>query len=160
MFIYSNNSLAKPKLNPSVAPLTLNNIKKAKREDSNLHEFNIDKIDSWMSMHEESSHGTTSTKAASNKHSTLEETFEKFTQETLEAMSALDAVENNEEEDGKVSEKSLDQSQDDSTYDEIVSVIKEIEEDKKKETRRSMPDTNRSEVEFVVEPDIAEDVPK
>lgn len=28
------------------------------------------------------------------------------------------------------------------------------------ETRRSIPESNRSEIEFVVEPDIAEDVPK
>lgn len=131
-----NNSLAQPKTKaPSIPPLTLNNIKKAKREDSNLHEFNIDKIDTWISMHEEASHAT-SVKSAPPKHSVLEETFEKFTQETLEAMSGMGTEENNEDqEDGKNSEKSLDQSQDDSTYDEIVSVIKEIEEDKKKGIR-------------------------
>jgi len=28
------------------------------------------------------------------------------------------------------------------------------------ETRRSMPDSNRSEVEFVVEPDVTDEVPK
>ncbi|XP_023296263.2 centrosomal protein of 131 kDa isoform X1 [Lucilia cuprina] len=219
----ANNSLSKSKpKTTSIAPLTQNNIKKAKsfgniREDSNLHEFNIDKIDTWMSMHEQTSQAI-STSTGLNQHTSLDESFEKFTQETLEAMSALDPEEVEEEEedeeDGKNSE-----SQDDSTYDEIVSVIKEIEEDKKKdnlaervnsemnlklsttpsigtphsppetakgkespdkykdilsyldnvedscektlmETRRSMPDTNRSEVEFVVEPDIAEDVPK
>ncbi|XP_075167994.1 centrosomal protein dilatory [Haematobia irritans] len=222
----SNNSLnAKMKSlktsTSSIAPLTQNNIKKAKsfgnlREDSNLHEFNIDKIDSWMSMHEESHQRSKSTLT---KHGSLDDSFEKFTRETLDAMSALDD-DDGEEEDDKNSIKSLDQSQDDSTYEEIVSVIKEIEEDKKKdnfaermnsemdlkisstpsvgtphptgesstlvpkspdkfkdilsyldnvedscektllETRRSMPDTNRTEVEFVVEPDIAEDVPK
>ncbi|TMW52960.1 hypothetical protein DOY81_001993 [Sarcophaga bullata] len=241
----ANNSVNKPKpKTPSLATLTQNNIKKAKsfgslREDSNLHEFNIDKIDSWMSMQESSSSNQDGRKKPTIvQHSSLEESFEKFTQETLEAMSALDVeeedqhLEEDEEEDGKNSEKSMDQSQDDSTYEEIVSVIKEIEEDKKKgnilyllwskdsnnfaervttemnlklnstpmtshtnhnpndttkssdspdkykdilsyldnvenscekalmETRRSMPDSNRSEVEFVVEPDIAEDVPK
>uniref|UniRef100_A0A1I8P6U8 Centrosomal protein of 131 kDa n=1 Tax=Stomoxys calcitrans TaxID=35570 RepID=A0A1I8P6U8_STOCA len=216
----SHNSLNAKTKPPktSIAPLTQNNIKKAKsfgnlREDSNLHEFNLDKIDSWMSMHEESHHRSKSTLT---KHGSLDDSFEKFTRETLDAMSALDG----DEEDDKNSPRSLDQSQDDSTYDEIVSVIKEIEEDKKKdnfaermnsemdlkisstpsigtphptgessvvppkspdkfrdilsyldnvedscektllETRRSMPDTNRTEVEFVVEPDIAEDVPK
>ena len=141
----ANNSVNKPKpKTPSLAALTQNNIKKAKsfgslREDSNLHEFNIDKIDSWMSMHEStSSNQDSSKKPIVTKHSSLEESFEKFTQETLDAMSALDVeeedqqLEEDEEEDGKNSEKSMDQSQDDSTYEEIVSVIKEIEEDKKK----------------------------
>ena len=143
----ANNSINKPKSKtPSLAALTQNNIKKAKsfgslREDSNLHEFNIDKIDSWMSIHESSStNQDISKKPTVAKHSSLEESFEKFTQETLEAMSALDVEEEDqqleededEEEDGKNSEKSMDQSQDDSTYEEIVSVIKEIEEDKKK----------------------------
>ncbi|KAM7343644.1 centrosomal protein dilatory [Cochliomyia hominivorax] len=218
----SNNTVTKSKTKPSLAALTQNNIKKAKSfEDSQLPAFNLDKIDTWMSRQEE-----TKQKAALKKQTSLEESFEKFAQESLEAMSALDAEEDEddqeeheEEEDGKMSEKSIDHSQDDSTYEEIVSVIKEIEEDKKKdnfaervntdmnlklsttpsletphsakefektsespdkfkdilsyldnvedscektlmETRRSMPDTNRSEVEFVVEPDIAEDVPK
>lgn len=140
----TNNSGNKPKPKlSSLTALTQNNIKKAKsfgslREDSNLHEFNIDKIDSWMSMHETPSSDQASKMPILDKHSTLEESFEKFTQETLEAMSALDVeeeeqqLEEDEEDDGKNSEKSTDQSQDDSTYEEIVSVIKEIEEDKKK----------------------------
>ncbi|XP_073845616.1 centrosomal protein dilatory isoform X2 [Musca autumnalis] len=203
----------------TIAPLTQNNIKKAKsfgnlRDDSNLQEFNLDKIDSWMSMHEESQ-GKNKGEGGLTKHGSLDDSFEKFTRETLEAMDA----DGEDEEEDKNSLKSLDHSQDDSTYEEIVSVIKEIEEDKKKdnlaermnsemdlklsitpsvgtphpttesekppkspdkfrdilsyldnvedscektllETRRSMPDSNRTEVEFVVEPDIAEDVPK
>lgn len=48
-------------------------------------------------------------------------------------------------------------------YKDILSYLDNVEDSCEKtlmETRRSMPDTNRSEVEFVVEPDIAEDVPK
>lgn len=133
----SNNSQsAKMKTKPSIAPLTQNNIKKAKsfgnlREDSNLHEFNMDKIDSWMSMYEESQHKAKT--SALTKHASLDDSFEKFTRETLDAMSALEADADEEGEGDEDDEaKSMDQSQDDSTYEEIVSVIKEIEEDKKK----------------------------
>lgn len=48
-------------------------------------------------------------------------------------------------------------------YKDILSYLDNVEDSCEKalmETRRSMPDSNRSEVEFVVEPDIAEDVPK
>lgn len=48
-------------------------------------------------------------------------------------------------------------------YKDILSYLDNVEDSCERtllETRRSMPDTNRSEVEFVVEPDIAEDVPK
>lgn len=128
-----------PKMRPkssTVAALTQNNIKRAKsisslREDSTLHEFNLDKIDSWMSMHDKNDAPEGS--KTLTKHASLEDTFEKFTKETLAAMSALDCDEvDNAAEDDKNSQMSQDQSQDDSTYDEIVSVIKEIEEDKKK----------------------------
>ncbi|XP_011292941.1 centrosomal protein of 131 kDa [Musca domestica] len=223
--LQNKNNKTKTSPGSSIAPLTQNNIKKAKsfgnlREDSNLQEFNIDKIDSWMSMHEEAqskNKGGGGVGGGLTKHGSLDDSFEKFTRETLDAMDA-DGEEEPDEED-KNSLKSLDHSQDDSTYEEIVSVIKEIEEDKKKdnlaermnsemdlklsttpsvgtphptnesekppkspdkfrdilsyldnvedscektllETRRSMPDSNRTEVEFVVEPDIAEDVPK
>lgn len=133
--IKTNNTVTKPKAKPNLAALTQNNIKKAKRfEDSQLPAYNLDKIDTWMSRQEE-----TKQKSTLKKQASLEESFEKFAQESLEAMSALDAEDeeddeedNEEDEDGKISEKSMDQSQDDSTYEEIVSVIKEIEEDKKK----------------------------
>lgn len=48
-------------------------------------------------------------------------------------------------------------------YHDILSYLDNVEDSCEKtlmETRRSMPDSNRSEIEFVVEPDIAEDVPK
>lgn len=48
-------------------------------------------------------------------------------------------------------------------YKDILSYLDNVEDSCEKtlmETRRSMPDSNRTEVEFVVEPDIAEDVPK
>lgn len=46
---------------------------------------------------------------------------------------------------------------------DILSYLDNVEDSCEKtllETRRSIPESNRSEVEFVVEPDIAEDVPK
>ncbi|XP_061393155.1 centrosomal protein of 131 kDa [Musca vetustissima] len=222
----TKNNKTKPPSASTIAPLTQNNIKKAKsfgnlREDSNLQEFNIDKIDSWMSMHEEAQNRKKDGDDLAKHAASLDDSFEKFTRETLDAMDAdgEEDAEGEADDEDKHSLKSLDQSQDDSTYEEIVSVIKEIEEDKKKdnlaermnsemdlklsttpsvgtphpttesekppkspdkfrdilsyldnvedscektllETRRSMPDSNRTEVEFVVEPDIAEDVPK
>uniref|UniRef100_A0A1A9UD99 5-azacytidine-induced protein 1 n=1 Tax=Glossina austeni TaxID=7395 RepID=A0A1A9UD99_GLOAU len=165
-------------------------IQNVENEDSNLLEFNIDKVDTWMSSYE------SSPQKLSLNTSMLDESFQKLTKETLEAMKTLDPdLENGpsaKEEDGKHSSSSHDNSQDDSTYDEIVSVIKEIEDDKKKdeiydnsqtpdnklqdilsyldnvedncdktllETRLAIP-TNLSEVGFVVEPDIVEDLPK
>uniref|UniRef100_A0A1A9WWU9 Centrosomal protein of 131 kDa n=1 Tax=Glossina brevipalpis TaxID=37001 RepID=A0A1A9WWU9_9MUSC len=184
-----------------------------RREDSKLQEFNIDKVHTWMSSYDPLAQNL------SKSPSTLDESFQQLTKETLEAMKALDTdVEkgaSTKEENDKHSLSSHDNSQDDSTYDEIVSVIKEIEDDKKKDnytersnsemdlnlcltephnadatcggskipdklqdilsyldnvenscektllkTRLAMPDTNRSEIEFVTEPDIVEDVPK
>ncbi|XP_055372788.1 centrosomal protein of 131 kDa [Condylostylus longicornis] len=181
------------------------------REDSILDEFQLDKVDSWMSMQQN--------RRGDGDHlgDTEEEIFDSNgSPETSETL------------------KSEENSQDGSTYDEIVSVIKEIEEEKKKhdeynskkymdninskdvnfmklqallesqgvnsnshtestqtsgngspessdklkdileyledvendcdrtllETRRSIPETNRTEIEFSIEPDIAEDVPK
>ncbi|XP_055857329.1 centrosomal protein of 131 kDa isoform X2 [Episyrphus balteatus] len=170
------------------------------REDSNLDEFQLDKVDSWMS-------------AQVSEDRVVRSDLEKFSKDSI------DGDEESSMQDSSQSSKSDENSQDDSTYEEIVSVIKEIEEDKKKdnlaeksvdsdlklnaisqhdheeaeqstssnnakspdkyrdilsylddvenscdktllETRRSIPESNRSEIEFVVEPDIAEDVPK
>ncbi|XP_034650748.1 centrosomal protein of 131 kDa isoform X2 [Drosophila subobscura] len=182
----NNNKTKLPKTGIAPAGKTL---KKAVsvgslREERKLSEYNLDKVDSWMSKQ------------------------------------GLDLDEANDIDSGsQLSLKSNEDSRD-STYDEIVSVIKEIEEDKKRdnyaerlpsdlklnlkldsrcetaetvtlsdgavqesgdkykdilaylnnvesscdktlmETRRSMPDSNRSEVEFVVEPDITDEVPK
>ncbi|XP_017120466.1 centrosomal protein of 131 kDa [Drosophila elegans] len=183
--------------NPGSAPL--GKLKKAisvgsLREERKLSEYNLDKVDSWMSMQDQ--------KQFDHKHK-----------------QALEDLDENQDND-TASQLSLKSNEDsrDSTYDEIVSVIKEIEEDKKRdnfseripselnlkldsrcetaetvtlsegavpesgdkykdilaylnnvesscdktlmETRRSMPDSNRSEVEFVVEPDITDEVPK
>uniref|UniRef100_A0A0A1XT81 5-azacytidine-induced protein 1 n=1 Tax=Zeugodacus cucurbitae TaxID=28588 RepID=A0A0A1XT81_ZEUCU len=184
------------------------------REDSNLTEFNIDKVDSWMSMHGESMNQ----RKTLSKHKSLDADFEKFTGGELEEDGHReDILDEHADSASQVSTK----SDGESTYDEIVSVIKEIDEDKKKdnyaeraanelelklnttpdmvtlpassgektdeaskspdkykdilsyldtvedscdrtllETRRSIPESNRSEIEFVVEPDVAEDVPK
>ncbi|KAH8297358.1 hypothetical protein KR044_010748, partial [Drosophila immigrans] len=163
------------------------------REERKLSEYNLDKVDSWMSMHDQ-------------KQALAQ--FEELHKQGVDEL------------DDSTSQLSLKSNEDsrDSTYDEIVSVIKEIEEDKKRdnfaerlpselnlkldsrsettetvsqngdrvpesgdkykdilaylnnvesscdktlmETRRSMPDSNRSEVEFVVEPDVTDEVPK
>uniref|UniRef100_A0A1B0C0L0 5-azacytidine-induced protein 1 n=1 Tax=Glossina palpalis gambiensis TaxID=67801 RepID=A0A1B0C0L0_9MUSC len=162
-------------------------IQAVENEDSNLLEFNIDKVDTWMSSHE------SLPKKLSLNTSMVDESFQKLTKETLEAMKTLDPDIGNgasaKEEDDKHSSSSHDNSQDDSTYDEIVSVIKEIEDDKKKDEmygNSKIPDnklqdilsyldnvedscektlletrlTKPSEIGFVVEPDIVEDVPK
>ncbi|XP_017045402.1 centrosomal protein of 131 kDa [Drosophila ficusphila] len=162
------------------------------REERKLTEYNLDKVDSWMSMQE---------------------------QKQFEHKRGLEDLDEGQDNDS-ASQLSLKSNEDsrDSTYDEIVSVIKEIEEDKKRdnfseripselnlkldsrcetaettthsegavpesgdkykdilaylnnvesscdktlmETRRSIPDSNRSEVEFVVEPDVTDEVPK
>ncbi|XP_017066693.1 centrosomal protein of 131 kDa [Drosophila eugracilis] len=180
-------------------PAPLGKLKKAisvgsLREERKLSEYNLDKVDSWMSMQDQ--------KQFDNKHKS--------------GLEDLDEGQDND----TASQLSLKSNEDsrDSTYDEIVSVIKEIEEDKKRdnfseripselnlkldsrcetaetvtlsegavpesgdkykdilaylnnvesscdktlmETRRSIPDSNRSEVEFVVEPDITDEVPK
>ncbi|XP_055906450.1 centrosomal protein of 131 kDa isoform X2 [Eupeodes corollae] len=171
------------------------------REDSNLDEFQLDKVDSWMSAQ------------VTQQERVVSGDLEKFSKDSI------DGDEDSSTQDSSQISKSDENSQDDSTYEEIVSVIKEIEEDKKKdnyaertvenelklnsiaqldpdeiepptssnnakspdkyrdilsylddvenscdktllETRRSIPESNRSEIEFVVEPDIAEDVPK
>ncbi|EDV98126.1 GH22846 [Drosophila grimshawi] len=161
------------------------------REERKLSEYNLDKVDSWMSMQEQ------------------KQALAQFEELHKQGLDELD--------EGNDSASQLSDSRG-STYDEIVSVIKEIEEDKKRdnfaerlpselnlkldsrcetaettsqngdratesgdkykdilaylnnvesscdktlmETRRSMPDSNRSEVEFVVEPDITDEVPK
>ncbi|XP_062128411.1 centrosomal protein of 131 kDa isoform X1 [Drosophila sulfurigaster albostrigata] len=162
------------------------------REERKLSEYNLDKVDSWMSMQEQ-------------KQALAQ--FEELHKQGVDEM---------DDSNSQLSLKSNEDSRD-STYDEIVSVIKEIEEDKKRdnfaerlpselnlkldsrsetaetvsnddrvpesgdkykdilaylnnvesscdktlmETRRSMPDSNRSEVEFVVEPDVTDEVPK
>lgn len=58
---------------------------------------------------------------------------------------------------GDIADKGPDKLQD------ILSYLDNVEDSCEKtllETRRSIPESNRSEVEFVVEPDIVEDVPK
>ncbi|XP_032293048.1 centrosomal protein of 131 kDa isoform X1 [Drosophila virilis] len=175
------------------------------REERKLSEYNLDKVDSWMSMQEE-------------KQALAQ--FEELHKQGLDELD--EANDNDNDSASQLSLKSNDDSRG-STYDEIVSVIKEIEEDKKRdkhfsdnfaerlpselnlkldsraetadtvsqngdkmpesgdkykdilaylnnvesscdktlmETRRSMPDSNRSEVEFVVEPDVTDEVPK
>ncbi|XP_017476876.1 PREDICTED: centrosomal protein of 131 kDa [Rhagoletis zephyria] len=195
------------------------------REDSSLTEFNIDKVDSWMSMYGESMQD----RKTLGKHKSLEADFDKLTGELsggngldLGAQEDDEQAQHNGDEPGDSGSQVSTRSDGESTYDEIVSVIKEIDEDKKKdnyaeraanelelklntqpdtvtlpstrseltnndtskspdkytdilnyldnvedscdrtllETRRSIPESNRSEMEFVVEPDIAEDVPK
>ncbi|XP_012162496.1 centrosomal protein of 131 kDa [Ceratitis capitata] len=189
------------------------------REDSNLTEFNLDKVDSWMSMH---GGGSMHERKTLSKHKSLDADFEKLAgDEGVHEQADLLAEREADEQADSVSQVST-KSEGESTYDEIVSVIKEIDEDKKKdnyaeravnelelklnsttdtvalpsarsekiaeaetespdkykdiltyldtvedscdrtllETRRSIPESNRSEMEFVVEPDIAEDVPK
>ncbi|KAH8270754.1 hypothetical protein KR018_000201 [Drosophila ironensis] len=164
------------------------------REDRKLSEYNLDKVDSWMSMQDQ----------------------KEYHQKHKQGLEELDEGQDNDSA-SQLSIKSNEESRD-STYDEIVSVIKEIEEDKKRdnfserlpselnlkldsrcetaetvtlsetavpetgdkykdilaylnnvesscdktlmETRRSIPESNRSEVEFVVEPDVTDEVPK
>ncbi|KAH8418595.1 hypothetical protein KR222_003412, partial [Zaprionus bogoriensis] len=166
------------------------------REERKLSEYNLDKVDSWMSMQEQK-----------QALAQFEELHKQGLDELDDSASQLSLKSNEEEEDSRGS-----------TYDEIVSVIKEIEEDKKRdnfaerlpselnlkldsrsetaetvsqnedrvqesgdkykdilaylnnvesscdktlmETRRSIPDSNRSEVEFVVEPDVTDEMPK
>ncbi|XP_030381509.1 centrosomal protein of 131 kDa isoform X2 [Scaptodrosophila lebanonensis] len=168
------------------------------REERSLSEYNLDKVDSWMSIQEV------------QKQVHLEK-LQKIPKHQLE-----DLDEGNDSA-SQLSMKSNDDSRD-STYEEIVSVIKEIEEDKKQdnfaeqvtnelnlklescseaaemtsqngggvagtgdkykdiltylnnvesscdktlmETRRSLPNSSRSEVEFVIEPDVTDEVPK
>uniref|UniRef100_A0A0K8V8E0 5-azacytidine-induced protein 1 n=1 Tax=Bactrocera latifrons TaxID=174628 RepID=A0A0K8V8E0_BACLA len=217
----NKSATAAPKSQPTYSQSNGNTkLKKATsfgslREDSNLTEFNIDKVDSWMSMHGESMNQ----QKTLAKHKSLDADFEKRTGgESGEDGHGDDIL--NERDVDSASQVST-KSDGESTYDEIVSVIKEIDEDKKKdnyaeraanelelklnttpdtvtlpasneqktaetskspdkykdilsyldtvedscdrtllETRRSIPESNRSEIEFVVEPDIAEDVPK
>ncbi|KAH8375391.1 hypothetical protein KR200_003322, partial [Drosophila serrata] len=164
------------------------------RGERKLSEYNLDKVDSWMSMQEQ----------------------KQFEQKNKPGLEDLDEAQDNDSA-SQISLKSNEDSRD-STYDEIVSVIKEIEEDKKRdnfserlpselnlkldsrcetaetvtlsegavpesgdkykdilaylnnvesscdktlmETRRSIPESTRSEVEFVVEPDVTDEVPK
>lgn len=78
------------------------------REERKLNEYNLDKVDSWMSMQEQ-------------KQALAQ--FEELHKQGLDEL------------EDSVSLKSNDEEEEDSrgsTYDEIVSVIKEIEEDKKR----------------------------
>ncbi|TDG45283.1 hypothetical protein AWZ03_008252, partial [Drosophila navojoa] len=173
------------------------------REERKLTEYNLDKVDSWMSIHEQ------------------KQALAQFEELHKQGVDELDEGNDNDNDNDSGSQLSLKSNEDSrgSTYDEIVSVIKEIEEDKKRdnfaerlpsdlnlklsssradttdsvsqigdkmpesgdkykdilaylnnvesscdktlmETRRSIPDTNRSEVEFVMEPDVTDEVPK
>lgn len=109
---------SKPKLttkmsgNPVTAPQ--GKLKKAisvgsLREERKLSEYNLDKVDSWMSMQEQQ---------------------KEFEQKHKQGLEDLDEAQDND----SASQLSLKSNEDsrDSTYDEIVSVIKEIEEDKKR----------------------------
>ncbi|XP_001360940.2 centrosomal protein of 131 kDa [Drosophila pseudoobscura] len=206
----NNNRISKSKLPKTGIPISAcpaGKLKKAVsvgslREERKLSEYNLDKVDSWMSIQEQ-------------KQARAQ--FEELHKQRLDGNGLEDA--NDIDSGSQLSLKSNEDSRD-STYDEIVSVIKEIEEDKKRdnyaerlpndlklnlkldsrcetaetgtmsegpvqesgdkykdilaylnnvesscdktlmETRRSMPDSNRSEVEFVVEPDITDEVPK
>ncbi|XP_067633573.1 centrosomal protein of 131 kDa [Eurosta solidaginis] len=215
----SNNSAMKSKLNAKMKKSTSFG---SLREDAKLPEFNMDKVDSWMSMH---GSGNLEEPKPLSKQTSLDMNFEKHMTEAIEGQgdNEHDQDESGEEDEKDEQVDSSSQvstkSDGESTYDEIVSVIKEIDEDKKKdnyaekavnelelklnmqpytvpstrselttessksadkykdiltylddvedscdrtllETRRSIPESNRSEIEFVVEPDIAEDVPK
>jgi len=104
----------KPKVNKMAAnPAPLGKLKKAisvgnLREERKLSEYNLDKVDSWMSIQDQ--------KQYDHKHKPgLEDLDEGQDNDTASQMSL----------------KSNEDSRD-STYDEIVSVIKEIEEDKKR----------------------------
>ncbi|XP_034478866.1 centrosomal protein of 131 kDa isoform X2 [Drosophila innubila] len=185
--------LAKPPMSATAGKLKKAVSVGSLREERKLSEYNLDKVDSWMSMQEQ------------------KQALAQFEQLHKQGLDELD---------DSASQLSLKSNEDsrDSTYDEIVSVIKEIEEDKKRdnfaerlpselnlkldsrsetaetvsqngdrvpesgdkykdilaylnnvesscdktlmETRRSIPDSNRSEVEFVVEPDVTDEVPK
>ncbi|KAH8324691.1 hypothetical protein KR074_004115 [Drosophila pseudoananassae] len=187
--VVSNNPVSAPpgKLKKAISVGSL-------REERKLSEYNLDKVDSWMSMQDQ----------------------KQYDQKHKQGLEDLDEAQDNDSA-SQISLKSNEDSRG-STYDEIVSVIKEIEEDKKMdnfserlpselnlkldsrcetadtvtmsetavpetgdkykdilaylnnvesscdktlmETRRSIPDSNRSEVEFVVEPDVTDEVPK
>lgn len=82
------------------------------REERKLSEYNLDKVDSWMSIHEQ------------------KQALAQFEELHKQGVDELDEGNDNE----SVSQLSLKSNEDSrgSTYDEIVSVIKEIEEDKKR----------------------------
>lgn len=97
----------------TINPAPLGKMKKAisvgsLREERKLSEYNLDKVDSWMSMQDQ--------KQYDGKHKP--------------GLEDLDEAQDND----TASQLSLKSNEDsrDSTYDEIVSVIKEIEEDKKR----------------------------
>lgn len=88
------------------------------RQDSNLDEFQIEKVDSWMSLHDSNAACRDSPEMeCSNRRNPK--------MKTKSILKHKDNVES-------PIKSSEDSSPDDSTYEEIVSVIKEIEEDKKK----------------------------
>lgn len=82
------------------------------REERKLSEYNLDKVDSWMSMQEQK-----------QALAQFEELHKQGMDEFNDSVSQL-SLKSNEEEEEEDSRGS--------TYDEIVSVIKEIEEDKKR----------------------------
>lgn len=81
------------------------------REERKLNEYNLDKVDSWMSMQEQK-----------QALAQFEELHKQGLDELEDSVSHLSLKSNEEEEEDSRG----------STYDEIVSVIKEIEEDKKR----------------------------
>lgn len=83
------------------------------REERKLNEYNLDKVDSWMSMQEQK-----------QALAQFEELHKQGLDELEDSVSHLSLKSNEEEEEDSRG----------STYDEIVSVIKEIEEDKKRGT--------------------------
>lgn len=83
------------------------------REERKLSEYNLDKVDSWMSMQEQK-----------QALAQFEELHKQGMDEFNDSVSQLSLKSNEEEEEEEDSRGS--------TYDEIVSVIKEIEEDKKR----------------------------
>lgn len=100
------------------------------REDSNLSEFNLDKVDSWMSMHG----GSMSQGKTISKQKSLEADFDKVIGSELGEDGYREDILNERHGDEHADSASQISTKSDgeSTYDEIVSVIKEIDEDKKK----------------------------
>lgn len=95
------------------------------RQDSNLDEFQMDKVVSWMSINEDSFSeqgvGDSANKNPIDSNSMIK-TYNKQWCETVTSKT---------DDEGHFSQE--DQRDSDSTYDEIVSVIKEIEKDKQSE---------------------------
>lgn len=113
-----------------------------KKKAKCLPEFDIDQVESWMTMCEKQTHQDQSISCLSKSLATLEQSFEKLSKGTVDLLSSSlpddvskekikKKVEHNENDKDLIDRLSL-SSQDDSTYDDIVSVIKEIDEDKMK----------------------------